>query len=152
MRNRASIKELFIFGFCIKIFFLILILGVLFFIAFSFDSFIETFNTSGIFLYTLIIIFLLISIGFCVKEIVPYFKDLKYVRNKSYLEIEGVVKGFEKNSDPESGVQVNTFAIIKYGDNEEIVLKVNDILERNKNYLFLYLPNTKIAKVTKRIS
>lgn len=149
MKNRASIKELFYMNFCFLLFMMIFSFAFLIFICFSLSSFVDAFDKFGTVIYIILIVFLIVILGILIINMVPCFKELKYIKTNSCLEIEGEVIGFKKNKDPESGTQVNSLAIIKYGNDEKIVLKVNDFLKINTVYTFIYLPNTKTAKVKK---
>lgn len=104
------------------------------------------------FLIVLLIAFTFISIFGFVKCSL-FVKDFKLVKLKQYLHVDGLVVGFKKNKDTESGVQINCFPIILIsGTQNKIILKVNDVLETGETYSFVYLKNTKIAMIDKTIN
>ena len=85
-----------------------------------------------------------------VKELLPYFRDWKYVKNDEFLIFIGEVEGYKVitySSDPPT---TEKFPIVKNISNNEVVtLNVDDTKERMK-YKFAYLPNTKLAIILEK--
>lgn len=98
--------------------------------------------------YLLIAIFSIAELGF-LYTLIPYFKDLKSVRNNTFEELTGTVIRYKRNQDPESGQQINTCAIIcAINCSKEIEIRVTEgMTQRNEIYTFIYLKHTKIGAV-----
>lgn len=142
MKNKANIKTMY----CIDMFFIIFSLigahvgAVILFVFFSNKKI-------NLLLFFIFIIFLLITIILCLKELILYLKDYHAYKKEEYLEVCGLVIAFEKNRDTESGIQINSKPIIRTDEGNTIVLKVNCTLEIGKKYSFFYLKYSKIAEV-----
>lgn len=82
--------------------------------------------------------------GFSLFDII---KDFKQIRSNNYKQLVGRVVGFAKNQT-ETGEQINNFPKIYIKENKKTIeLHVNDDVELNKVYTFLYLEHTRIGAV-----
>ena len=79
------------------------------------------------------------------KELLPYFKDLKYVKKSEFSILIGEVEGYKTinyNSDPPT---TEKFPIVKDISNSTTIMLNVDNAKKGIKYKFLYLPNTKLA-------
>ncbi len=98
-----------------------------------------------------VVAFIVIAVYSLIKLIV-LLKDYKSLKHHDYVSVIGKVLRFKKNTEPESGAQINNQPVIMVLDtNEEIVLDVNDIISVGEIYKFNYLKNSKIAEVVEKL-
>lgn len=96
--------------------------------------------------YGLIIIFSAGILGILL-EFAKTIKDFKTAKARQFVEVTGTVIKFAKNHD-EMGNQINNHPIIKLlGHDKTIELFINDRIDLNKTYTFIYLEHTKIGAV-----
>lgn len=91
----------------------------------------------------------LILISITIKALLPFFKDLPYIRRKEIKVIEGVVEGYKTvkaNGDPPT---VDYYPIIKAEGDHEIKVILSVDAQLGVKYKFAYLPNTKLAVILK---
>lgn len=82
--------------------------------------------------------------GFSLLDIV---KDFKQIRSNNYKQLVGRVVGFAKNQT-ETGDQINNFPKIYIRETKKTIeLHVNDHVNLNQEYTFLYLEHTRIGAV-----
>ncbi len=79
-------------------------------------------------------------------------KDIKAIKNDSYIPIEGKVIKFVKNIDLETGRQSNNKPIVEIvGTNDQVQLFIMEKVKRGETYIFHYLENSKIAEVIEKV-
>ncbi len=104
------------------------------------------------------IIFLVIIFGSCavlfvssIVQMIIAIKDYNDFKNKNYVTIIGKVIGFEKNTNLDTGAQINDKPIVYvFETHEKIVLSTDDEVSIGNIYTFNYLKNTKIAEVVNK--
>ncbi len=88
-----------------------------------------------------------------IRQLIVLFKDYKSLKQKQFCSITGKIMRFNRNRDPETGLQINDEPLVKSLDgNEEIILKINDKVLLGEIYRFNYLSNSKIAEVIEKIN
>lgn len=93
----------------------------------------------------------LIMIPVSIKSLIPFFKDLPYVKNRKIFVVKGKVEEFEEvksNGEPPATVY---YPIVKIEDRDER-LKLCVDAELGECYQFAYLPNTKLAIILENLS
>lgn len=105
---------------------------------------------AGIFIVGMMIAFFFLIV-LSLRTIFMLTKDYKCLRSKEYITITGKVIGFERNRDPESGVQINNKPIIVTLDTENnsnsVTLVINNRVSVGKTYKIHYLKHSKIAEI-----
>ncbi len=144
MKSENEIKSLFLFSLFANLLFLFVsIVAFVFLIVFAVkNSFDESFHLVAVIIAFVGIFVLLIC---SVRGLVPIFKDYSSYKNETFSKVKGSVIGFKKRISPDTSEQWNDKAMIRTEGGESIVLHLNQKLEREKTYTFIYLPNTKIA-------
>ncbi len=107
-------------------------------------------NSLGwLFVIGLLVAFLALII-LSVKKAIVLLKDYNDLKRGNFISITGKVRGFLKNREPESGVQINSMPIVMVEETEEIILNINDHIVLGETYTFNYLKNSRIAEITKK--
>ena len=91
----------------------------------------------------------IIMIPLAIKALIPFFKDLPYVKKQIIPVVKGKVEKFEEvksNGEPPTTVY---YPIVKIKDKDER-LKLCVDAELGSCYQFAYLPNTKIAIIIEK--
>ena len=89
---------------------------------------------------------------FSIIDLIVLFKDYKALKNSSFISVTGKVLRFERNTEPESGAQINDKPVILDLDTGgEIKLNINDKIAIGETYEFVYLKNCKIAEIVNKI-
>lgn len=110
----------------------------------------------GVVLETIFVIAIILTFAlWCyllVKDLVALMKDYKAEKSHNYISVIATVIRFKRNTEPESGVQINDTPIVMNIDtSEEILLKLNDSVEIGETYKFNYLKNCRIGEIVKKI-
>lgn len=83
-----------------------------------------------------------------------YYKDYVYLKTHSPIQIEGELIGYSNSVSPDDLTVAKSWPIIMLKDGDEkVILNIIDAekkLKENQVYMFLYLPNTRIAEVIER--
>ena len=113
---------------------------------------IENYESKSLLLAIFFTICAIVIFALAAKELIPYFKDWKYLKNNGFLVFIGEVTGYKVinySSDPPT---TEKFPIVKnISNNEVLTLNVDDAKEKMK-YKFAFLPNTQLAVVLENLS
>lgn len=106
---------------------------------------IENYASKSLFLAIFFTICAIVIFALAAKELIPYFKDWKYLNKNEFLVFIGEVTGYKVTKYSSDPPTTDKFPIVKNVSNSEVVtLNVDDTKEKMK-YKFAYLPNTKLA-------
>ena len=85
-----------------------------------------------------------------------YYNDYVYLKNNTPIQIEGTVIEYSiAASNDDLTVTKSWPIILTDGTNERIslnIVKAEKRVKINEKYIFLYLPNTKIAEIVEQVS
>ena len=152
--KKTSIRQLFHFMMLCHIFALICGLVGSVFILVNYNMFV---NSLGKIIGTVFsiasIVGFVVLVVFSSNAIITLLKDFESLKTNEYISIIGKVLRFEKNRDPDSGMQINDKPVVLILDTkEEITLIINDKIIVGETYQFNYLSNSRIAEVVKKAS
>ena len=135
--------------FCLRFLFL----GIAYFFTFvilltiTCIQWINSYKSKSLILAIIFTVFTIVIFVFALKELIPYFKDWKYIKTGEFLIIAGKVEGYKVinyNSDPPT---TEKFPIVRSTTNNETITLNVENTEEGMKYKFLYLPNTKLAVI-----
>ena len=151
--KKSSIHELYWFTMICHIFVLICGIVTSVIMIVNYTSFIGSFGkVLGIIFLIVIVGLLVVLIASSIKVIITLLADLKSLKNHDYISVIGKVLKFKKNTEPESGIQINDNPIVLIlNTNEEVELIINDKIRVGETYKFNYLRKCKIAEVVEKI-
>lgn len=129
----------------IFIFILIVVLIIFYFVK------IKDVNKGFKFTIPIIILFFIFLTVLLGTYFTKYYKDYVYLKTHSPMQIEGELIGYSNYISPDDLTVEKSWPIIMLKDgNEKVTLNIINAekkLKENQVYIFLYLPNTRIAEV-----
>ena len=148
--KKTSIRQLYWFTMICHIFVIICCIVTSVIMTVNYNSFIESIGkVLGIIFLVGVVVLLVVLIAFSIRGIITLLKDLKSLKNNDYISIIGKVLKFNKNIEPESGIQINDKPIVLILDTgEEVELIINDKIMIGETYKFNYLKHSKIAELS----
>lgn len=90
-------------------------------------------------------VFAVIALSITIKELFPFFKDLRYVRKKDWCVAEGVVISFKEVHTSADPPTTYFYPNIKVDDSDKLLTLDVDGAQQGEKYEFIYLPYTKLA-------
>ena len=100
------------------------------------------------------IIFGVGAVWYFIKDIIPFVKDYRWVKENTPSYLTGVFLDYKRNINIETQRQENTIPLVKeHGTNKEfeLLFAKPQQLEHGQSYLFAYYPNSKLAVAIKNI-
>ncbi len=150
IKDKLSLKNLYKAYWFINLFGYLITIVLIVFLCCYWNSLLDQGTLIGVICIVIIAVSALILLYSCIKNSIPLIKDWNDFRNDHFSIIEGVVVGFEKNREPESGIQIDDTPIIETAKKQHISLNVGSFLEKGKYYTFYYYKNSRIAKAVEK--